>query len=191
MSVSGFHYGFCIGKYKDVYAMEDDVAKEFLRQFRVFLWQKEATANKYRILGWTHNNIGVGILDEEDGYSEFKGCNDSKGNDFIRSIIDQRNDLIAQYDNSLRSALEEEERADQRKKDAIRETHEWALAQTEKRERKREEEAFQKRNRMDAANIMIRIEYKKQKQIEKQQKENKEWEAIAKKVFAKKKKNTK
>lgn len=183
--VSGFHYGFCLGKYSDVYAMKDDTAREFLRQFRVYLWQREATANKYKVLGWRHNDIGIGEIDNELDYPEFKDCNDSHGDDFIRSIIDQRNDCIAKYDKTLRSAAEDEEREIERKKDAIRADFEWAMARTKQREEQQYEEAFQKRNRMDAANAMIQADLCKKKKLQKERALAKEWEAINRKAIAK------
>ena len=188
--ISGFHHHFCIGKYKDVYSMDDDTATEFLRQFRIYLWQREATANKYKVLGWNHNNIGMGILDEEDGYSEFENCDDSKGNDFIRSIIDQRNDLIAKYDSSLKEASDVEERVAQRKRDEIRENCEWYEARAEAIQEKKDEEARQKRKRMDKANAILQADLYKKKQAAKQKARQeavyREWEEN-KKQFAQKK----
>jgi hypothetical protein len=182
--VSGFHYGFCLGKYSDVYAMKDDTAREFLRQFRVFLWQKEATANKYKVLGWRHNDIGIGEIDNDLGYPEFKDCNDSNGDHFIRSIIDQRNDMIAKYDKTLRSAAEDEEREIERKKDAIRADFEWAMERTKQREEQQDEEAFQKRNRMDAANSMIQADLAKRKKLQKQRALYKEAVEFNRKILA-------
>lgn len=188
--VSGFHYGFCIGKYSDVYSMPDDIATEFLRQFRVYLWLREATANKYKVLGWRHNDVGIGELDNEAGYPEFRDCNDSKGNEFIRSIIDQRQDLISQYDSSLRSASEEEERLAQRKKDIVRENYEWAMDRTHEREMQQEEKEQQRRKRIDAANAVVQVELFERKKAAKREAKQaaifKEWEEN-KKQFAKKK----
>ena len=190
MPVPGFHYEFCLGKYKDVYAMPIKRARAFLRQFRVFLWQKEATANKYKVLGWRHNDIGIGEIDNELDYPEFKDCNDSQNDDFIRSIIDQRNDCIEKYDKTLRTVAEYEERERERKRDAIRAEFEIAMERTKQREEERDEEARQKRKRMDKANAILQVDLYKKKQAAKQKAREEavyeEWEEN-KKQFAQKK----
>lgn len=190
MSVSGFYFGFCLGKYASVNTMPDKVATEFLRQFRVYLWQKEGTGLKYRGRGAQHNSIGMGDLDHELDYPEFKDCDDSKGDDFIRSIIDQRNDLINQYDISLARVEEEENRIAKYKKDTIRDNCLWAMERSRIREEENEREEFLKRNRRDAANAMIQADLVIAKKAAKEKAKNKEWEKMCKKILARNKKKS-
>ena len=183
-----FHYGFHLGKYADVYQMPDDIAREFLRQFRVFLWQKKGTALKYKI-GSRHQTIGQEDLDNEMDYPEFKNCNDSKGDDFIQSIISQRKDLINQYDRSLARASEEDERMAEYRRRTNRIECELAMQRSKRRDEERAEEAFQKRNRMDRANAILQVDlYNKKKAAKLKAKQElvfKEWEEN-KKQFNKK-----
>jgi hypothetical protein len=179
-----FHYGFHLGVHESIYTMPDDTAREFIRQFKVYLWQKKGTAFKYKI-GVNHNNVGPSDLDDELDYHEFKNCNDSKGDDFIQSIISQRKDLINQYDRSLARASEADDRMAEYRRRTNRIECELAMERSKRREEERAEEASQKRNRIDQANAILQVDlYNKKKAAKLKAKQAlvfKEWEENKKK----------
>lgn len=165
----GFHHGFDLGEYNTVYDIPKERAYRFFQQFRLMLNDRRIVRELYDD---SYKHRGAVFRDLEDDADEellrqdYVDANDSKGDEWVARIIQQRQ-AMRKYENQKAWEVAEAEAERQRQiAEKKNDDCEWAMEQTRIREAEQEKERVMTLYRKGKLRVELAKQNKKQKRID-------------------------
>ena len=172
----GFYEGFDLGKYGTTDDIQPDTRKiAFWKQIRILIHFRWIISRNFRYFDHKTKCLAE-LYNSEDplDYDDCKDCNDAGGDDFISSIIQQRQGMLLK----LRMEIRNKEMEDAKDENWLRgmklETLKAEYARVNEIERLEDEkEKEEHRMRVDKANAHLQVDLynRRQKRLAKEKKE--------------------